>query len=263
MAHRRQHVVKCTIVAGHLQTNIKTFLHPQRLHHFRETLAPNIAGDRRPQPFSEFQSVWINISDYYMARPSMFRDRDRHYSDRTRAGNQHIFTEYIKRERGVDRISQRIETGEHIESDLRIRRPGIGSRKRDVLSESARSIHADAAGLVAKMPPASQTVSTTATDEVALSSNNHAGMEIMYMTADRFDDSDKLVSDHHRSRNRFLSPTVPFVNMAIGSTDRRAKHPDQPVEFANVGNRYGIQAQTGSAILFDQRLHFLRHNQLR
>ena len=58
-------------------------------------------------------------------RAPAFRDRHGHATDRTGAGDEHIFAHEIERKRGMHGVAERIETGKNIERNRGIGVPDV------------------------------------------------------------------------------------------------------------------------------------------
>src|SRR5580704_5163612 len=105
------------------------------------------------------------------------------------------------------------------------------------------------------MPPPGQTVAASPAHDMSFPGHDHARVKIDDMTSSGFDDADELMTDLHRRRNRVLSPGIPFVDMHIGTTDRRTKNTNQDVELANRRNRHFFQPKPRTTLSFYERLH--------
>ena len=162
-----------------------------------------------------------------MARPRVAGDHCRHDPDRACARDEHVLTEHRERERGVDRVAERVEDGGHIEVDSGLVAPHVRGRQRDVLGERARVVHADAVGAGALNPPARHTVAAATTDEMALAAHEVALGEILHVRAERDDLADELVTDHEWRRHILLSPAVPLVDVQVGPADPGPQHADE------------------------------------
>ena len=85
----------------------------------------HIDRQRRAHLAREIETVRIHVGDDDFARARHLRDRHRHATDRSRAGDEHIFADEIERERGMDGVAERIGTGKDVERDLRIAAPEV------------------------------------------------------------------------------------------------------------------------------------------
>ena len=126
-----------------------------------------------------------------------------------------------KDKRGVHGVAERIETGKHIERnrwDRQCQTFGVGMET--IFGEGARTIHADALCVRAKMTPAGQTISAMPANDVAFAVTRSPGCKTADCDPDLIDYADEFVADDHRHRNRFLRPRIPVVNVNIGAADR-------------------------------------------
>jgi len=137
----------------------------------------------------------------------------------------------------VNRITERIETGEYIEGNRRIGGPNIRLWNSNEFRKCSRPVHADAAGLIAKMPATCQAIPAPSTNQVPLRRHQHTWLKIGDVPSNRFDTSNKLVTDRHGCRNCALGPRIPLKNVQIRAADRRPEHSDQRVEFTNLRHR--------------------------
>src|SRR5580704_10776169 len=108
---------------------------------------------------------------------------------------------------------------------------------------------------MAKMPTPGQTVPASSANDMAFTCHGHAGLKIDHMTSHRFNDADKLVADLHRRRNSPLRPTIPFIDVDIGTANGRTENPDQNIELADRRHRDFLQPKPRTTLSFDERLH--------
>src|SRR6476646_2630714 len=127
------------------------------------------------------------------------------------------------------RIPKGVEDSRDVTAHGRRMAPDIAHRQRDVLGESARTVHAHPLSVRAQMPPSSETVSAASADDVAFAAHQFAGTEIADVRPDFDNLSHELVADNHGYRNRALRPLVPLVDMEVGSTDSTEFDADQHV----------------------------------
>ena len=93
-----------------LQTNIEPFPHPQLLLYFYLHAGIFRVDDFGDTRFvSELQAVGIHVRDYDVARPGKLRDYRGHDADGASSGNQHVLSEYRKREGRVNGVAERIK----------------------------------------------------------------------------------------------------------------------------------------------------------
>ncbi len=86
----------------------------------REVALARVDGDRRAHPHrrSSGASAFGSRHDHE-ARAGVAHDRGRHEADRPGAGDQHVLAEDRERERGVDRVAERVEDRGHVVVDAR------------------------------------------------------------------------------------------------------------------------------------------------
>src|SRR6266496_4562900 len=83
------------------------------------------------------------------------------------------------------------------------------------------------------------------TRDVSLAHYEIALCKSFHVIADVINDADKLVTNCHRHRNRFLRPFVPVIYMHVGPTDRRFQYADKHVLAGSSWNRNFLQPETG------------------
>jgi hypothetical protein len=115
MKHVRQNIVERFRVAGHFERDVKAFFHSELFHRVRQFLRLHVEGEIDLHFPGELEPVRIHIGDDDVTRAGMFANRDGHATDRPRAGDEHIFADKIERQRGVNGVAHRIETGQDIE----------------------------------------------------------------------------------------------------------------------------------------------------
>ena len=115
MKYVRQNVGERFWIAGHLQRHIESFFHPQLLHRIGDLFRTHIQRQIRSHFAREIQTIRIDVCNHDVTRAGSFANRDRHAADWSRAGDEHIFTDQIERERRVDGVAHRIEARKHIE----------------------------------------------------------------------------------------------------------------------------------------------------
>ena len=95
----------------------------------------------------------------------------------------------------------------------------IGHRQREIFGESAGAVHADAAGVRAKMTPAGEAITAAPADHVAFAADNFPRVEIVYVRPNGNNLAYKLVPHRHRHRNGLPRPLIPLINVQIGSAN--------------------------------------------
>src|SRR4030095_11256753 len=79
------------------------------------------------------------------------------------------------------------------------------------------------------------------------------------MITDIIDHANKLMTNCHWYRNRFLRPCVPVVNVHIGSTDRRFQDANEHVIATDFRNRNVLKPQCRLGLGFHDGFHHLLH----
>src|SRR5436190_14531167 len=126
-----------------------------------------------------------------MTGAGAFTNRNRHATDRPCAGDEHVFSDQIERERRVHGVPKRIETGKHVQRNRRIGMPAVLPRNRHELRPSAGTINTDALSVRTKMPPSGEAIPTMPAGDVTLGNDEIAAGEPFYVLAHAIDNADK------------------------------------------------------------------------
>ena len=99
----------------------------------------------------------------------MFADSRSHHADRSRTGNQHVFTQQVVLQGGVHRIAERVEQGSHVQVYACGVLPYIGHGQCQVFGEGAGSVDSDTTGVGAQVAPSGHAVATAAAHHMPFS----------------------------------------------------------------------------------------------
>src|ERR1700733_2807278 len=113
-----------------------------------------------------------------MACASVPRHRRGHNAYGACAGDEHIFAQDGERERGVNRIAERIEDSRNVRSHMGAVAPDIAHRYRDVFGEGAGPIDANALRVGTQMPAAGEAITAQATDDMPLAAHDFPNAKI-------------------------------------------------------------------------------------
>ena len=105
MKHVRQNIRERFWIAGHFERDIEPFLHAELLHRLGDLFRTHIQRQIGAHFAREIEAIWIDVGDHDVTRPGAFADRNGHATDRTRASDEHIFTDQIERERSMHSVS--------------------------------------------------------------------------------------------------------------------------------------------------------------
>ena len=260
MKHVRQNVGKRFRVAGHFQRDVKAFLHRELVHRVGHFLSAHVQREIGSHFAREIEAIRVHVRDHDVPRACSFANRNCHATDGASAGDEHIFPDQIKRERSVNRVPQRIETGKHIERNRRIGVPAVVLRNRHKLRPRTGTIHAHALRVWAKMPAPGKAIPAMSTGDVSLAYYEIAARKTFHVIADSINDAHKLVADRHRHRDRFLRPGVPVVDVHVRSTDRCFQHSDEHIVAAGLWNRNFLEPETRLRFGLYNGLHHFLHN---
>ena len=112
--------------------------------------------------------------------------------------DEDVLAEDRERERGVDRVAERVEDRGDLLVDAGPVVPDVRHRQHDVLGEGAVAPDAEPDRVGAQVAPPGQAVAAPAADDVALAADEVAGMEVVHVAADLDDLADELVADDER-----------------------------------------------------------------
>jgi hypothetical protein len=104
--------------------------------------------------------------------------------------------------------------------------------------------------------PARQAIAAATADDMALSTDEIAGEEVLDVGADFNDFADEFVADGHGNGNRFARPGVPFINVDVGAADAGAINFDEDVVEADFGGGNVFQPEAGFSLALNQCFHF-------
>src|ERR1035441_4182194 len=135
--------------------------------------------------------------------------------------------------------------------------PDVGHGQCNELGKPARPVHSNALRLCAQMPSPGQAVTATPAHHVAFTADDVAGIEVVDVGANADYLADKLMSNHHRHRNRLLGPVVPLEDMHVGAADAGIANAHQNVIDAHGRLCTVLQPQPAFGAALDQCLHAL------
>ena len=94
--HVRQNIVERFRIAGHFQSDVESFFHPELFHRAGEFFSAHIQREIDSHFPGELESVGIDVRDDDMSGPSMFANRDGHAANWTGAGDENILANQIE-----------------------------------------------------------------------------------------------------------------------------------------------------------------------
>src|SRR5205823_13593137 len=142
-----------------------------------------------------------------------------------------------------DRVAYRIEAGQLIERDRRIRVLAVVLWDRYKFRPCAGSLHAHALCVGAKVTSSREAIATMSTGDVPLAYHEIALRESFHMIAYIVDNADELMADRHGNRDRFLRPRIPVVDMNVSPTDRRFQNANEHLVAVDFRNRNFFEPQ--------------------
>ena len=235
--HVREHVVERGRVPAHLEADVEPLLHPELRLRVRDRALAHVQGEGHAHLPGELQPVGVHVGDDDVSGAGVPDDRRRHQPDRPGARDQHVLTEHRELQGRVHRVAERVEDRRDVSIDRTFVMPHVGHRKRDVLGERARPVHADPLRERAEVASPRHAVPAPAADDVAFPAHEVALAEVAHVGADLGDLADELVPDDQRQRHVLLGPLVPVVDVEVGPADPGSVHADQDVVDPDLGLR--------------------------
>ncbi len=149
----------------------------------------------------------------------------RHEPDGPGAADQDVLAQGGERERGVDRVPERVEDRGHVLVDPRPVVPDVGHRQDHVLGEGAVASDAQADRVGAQVASTGEAMAAAAAHHVALAADEVARGETGDVAARLDDLADELVADDERRLDGPLGPRIPRVDMEVRAADARSCGP--------------------------------------
>ena len=218
-----------------------------------------MVSDASTYPEYEYESLAQAIrktridmgSDHNESRARVTRHCRGHDPDGPGAGDENVFAQDLKGERGVHRIAKRIEDGSRIAVDARIVTPHVRHRQCNQFGETPRPVHAHTRCIRAQMPHACHPVAASPAYDVPFSGNQFTRLEIVDVGTGFNDLSHKLMPNGHRDGNRLLRPIVPIEDVNVRSANARAQNTDQNVVNTDCGLGNVFEPETRLCVCFD------------
>lgn len=255
VAHVGEHLAKGGGVAGHLEADVEAFLHVQLLLDLGEGGGAGIDGKGYADFCGEIAPVLIGVGDDDVASACVSSHGGGHDADGTGTGDENVFAEYGKGERGVDGITEGIEDGSDLVVDAGGVLPDVGHGEDDVFGECAVAVDSDALGVGAQMATACETVAAASADDVAFAADELADDKIGDVGTELDNLADEFVADDEAGADCGAGPGIPVVDVQIGAADSRIENADFYVVDSDVwfGNIFKPEAAFAAA--FYQCLH--------
>ena len=165
-------------MAGHFKPDIKAFFHAEFPLHICQGFLRDVDGAGCSKLHGKFKAKGIGVGHNYVAGTGEPADCGSHAADGSGSGNENVLGDQIPGQGCVDRISKWVENGSQIFGDGRVQFVDIAVRKGKKLCEGPRTIDSYSFGIGAEVPPPSESVPASSTDEVPLSGDVVAGCEV-------------------------------------------------------------------------------------
>ena len=255
MVHLVEHLLEGARDAGHLQPHVEAFGHAQLAHHVGQLLLGHVDRAGGAHLAGQLQPVFVDIGDHHVARTHMAADGGSHDADRTRPGDEHIFTHQIEGEGGVHRIAERVEDGGQLVRDVVRQLEGVECGDHQILGKGARAVDANTNGVAAEVSAASAAVTAVTAGDMPFTGDPIADGEAAHLLTDSDHFPNIFVADHHGYRNGLLGPLVPVVDMDIGAADGGFADLDQQVVVAELGGRHIRHPDADLFVQFGECFH--------
>ena len=149
----------------------------------------------------------------------MADNRGRHDSNRSGAGDQHIFAKNWKRKSCMNSVPERVKNCGDLQRHFRIVLPDIAHRQDDVLGKCSGAVDSYALRMRTEMTSACQAIAAASAYDVSFTADQFAGMKVVDIGSDLNDLADEFMPDHQRNRDRAARPIVPVINMEVRAAD--------------------------------------------
>ena len=195
---------------GHLEGHVEPLDHAQLALDVGEVALARVDRDRRAHPHRQLAADRVGLRDHDIPGARVADDGRRHEPDRAGAGDQHVLAEDRERERGVDRVPERVEDRRDLLVDPRPSGARCWSSGSTTYSAKAPSRSTPRPNRVgAQVAPARQAVAAQPAGDVALAADDVAGLDVVDVGADLDDLADELVADDERRHGSSSPPTRP------------------------------------------------------
>lgn len=197
----------------------------------------------------------VGIGDDNVTGSGVTGDRGGHDADGTGSGDEDIFAEDGKGERGVDGVAERVEDSGNLMLDAGGVLPDVGHGKNDEFREGSIAINTYAEGVGAEMATTGEAVAAAAADDVAFPTDELADGKIGDVGAEFDDLADKLVADDEALTDGGASPGVPVVDVEVSTADPSVEDADFDVVDTDFGFGNVFKPETAFAAAFYECLH--------
>ena len=128
----------------------------------------------------KFQAKGIGVGHNYVAGASESTNCGCHAADGAGSGNKNVLGDKIPGQSCVDGITEWVENGSQVLGDVRVQFVDISVGKGKKLCEGPGTIDPHSFGIGAEMPPPSEAVPASPTDEVPFSGDVVTGCEVSH-----------------------------------------------------------------------------------
>ena len=154
-------------------------------------------------------AIGVGLADHDVACAGVSHHGHGHEADRPGPRDQHILTQHIEAQRGVDRVAEGIEDGGHVLVDAGPVMPDVGHGQGHILSERPVTTHPEADAVGAEVSAPGQAVAAATADDVALAADDVARPEVADVVAHGHDLAHELVADNEGRLDGAGCPGVP------------------------------------------------------
>ncbi len=144
----------------------RSLCHAELTHHIFEFFLGHIDGSGCSQLARQFQTVFVDICDNYVAGTDMATNRGGHNAYGAGSGDQHIFTDEIKRQRCVYRIAKGVEDSGQIVADIIGDLEGVEGRDHQIFGEGAFAVNPNPHCVTAQMSTATTAITAVTTGDM-------------------------------------------------------------------------------------------------
>jgi hypothetical protein len=187
----------------------------------------------------------------------MFSDRRGHDTYRACSGDQNVLAKNLERKGRMNRIAKRIKYRGYVEINALVVFPDIRERDRHKLGETTIRVYAVTKRIRTFVTTASETIATTAADQVPFNTDYVTNVEVIDVRTDLDDLAYEFMAQDRRNLYRALSPSVPVPNMYVGTTNTGPFYFDEHIVYAN-GRFWNVfQPEALFRLALNYRLHLV------
>lgn len=255
VAHICQHVLEGIGAAGHFKTDVEAFFHIEFFLGVTDAFVASVHYEGRAHFLGQLEAIRVYVGDDDVTCAGVLCDCDGHKADRSCAGYQDVFADQVEGEGGVDGVAEGVEAGEDVGGYGGVAVPYVGDGDGKILGKGAVSIDADATWFDAEVAAAGEAIPAASADDVSLTADELADLDVVYVAADFFNGADEFVAYNQRGLYRLLRPFVPIEDVDVGAANRSFLDFYEDIVAGDRGDGYVIHPHSGFGLFLDECFH--------